>query len=93
MPIMAHCSIFTVHGTATDMAGAGELKKKIAALLIFAFFLFDHAQGMTYEEVVENHFDLSDINNDGQIDSREWIKYLADRDHHPKRDKATRHLR
>ena len=43
--------------------------------------------------MVEKHFELSDSNRDGQLDSREWLGYMREEDHHLKRDKATRSLR
>ena len=48
---------------------------------------------MSEASVVEKHFELSDSNRDGQLDSREWLGYMREEDHHLKRDKATRSLR
>ena len=45
---------------------------------------------MTDREVVEHHFDRSDSNQDGELDSREWLGYLRQKDQHLKRDKSTR---
>ena len=50
-------------------------------------------QGMSEDAVVQKHFELSDSNRDGQLDSREWLGYMREEDHHLKRDKATRSLR
>ena len=48
---------------------------------------------MSEDAVVQKHFELSDSNRDGQLDSREWLGYMREEDHHLKRDKATRSLR
>jgi len=52
-----------------------------------------YQKGMSEASVVEKHFELSDSNRDGQLDSREWLGYMREEDHHLKRDKATRSLR
>lgn len=52
-----------------------------------------YKKGMTDREVVEHHFDRSDSNQDGELDSREWLGYLRQEDPHLKRDRSTRMLR
>ena len=45
---------------------------------------------MTDKDVVGNHFDRADSNQDGELDSREWLGYLRQKDQNLKRDKSTR---
>ena len=47
-------------------------------------------QDMTDKDVVGNHFDRADSNQDGELDSREWLGYLRQKDQNLKRDKSTR---
>ena len=62
---------------------------KIITCYIFGFSL----QGMTDQEIVAHHFDHSDSNQDGELDSREWLGYLRQEDPNLKRDRSTRMLR
>jgi hypothetical protein len=55
------------------------------------FFLL--IQGMSEANVVKNHFEVSDSNHDGQLDSREWLGYMHENLHSLKRDKKSRILR
>ena len=48
---------------------------------------------MTDQEIVAHHFDHSDSNQDGELDSREWLGYLRQEDPNLKRDRSTRMLR
>ena len=48
---------------------------------------------MTDGGVVEKHFEISDSNRDGQLDSREWLGYMHGEVHNLKRDKNSRILR
>lgn len=50
-------------------------------------------EGMTYTDIVEHHFRASDTDNDGYVDSAEWLEHLRHKNDHLKRDKATRRLR
>ena len=54
------------------------------------FFLI---QDMSEVDVVKNHFEVSDSNHDGQLDSREWLGYMHENLHSLKRDKKSRILR
>ena len=54
------------------------------------FFLI---QNMSEVDVVKNHFEVSDSNHDGQLDSREWLGYIRENLHSLKRDKKSRILR
>ena len=54
------------------------------------FFLI---QDMSEVDVVKNHFEVSDSNHDGQLDSREWLGYMRENLHSLKRDKKSRILR
>ena len=42
---------------------------------------------------VEKHFEMSDSNRDGQLDSREWMGYMREEVPSLKRDKKSRMLR
>ena len=48
---------------------------------------------MSEVDVVKKHFEVSDSNTDGQLDSREWLNYMHDKLHTLKRDKKSRILR
>ena len=48
---------------------------------------------MSEVDVVKNHFEVSDSNHDGQLDSREWLGYMRENLHSLKRDKKSRILR
>ena len=50
-------------------------------------------QDMSEADVVKKHFEVSDSNHDGQLDSREWLGYMHQRLHTLKRDKKSRILR
>ena len=50
-------------------------------------------QDMSEVDVVKKHFEVSDSNHDGQLDSREWLGYMHEKLHSLKRDKKTRILR
>jgi len=52
-----------------------------------------YKKGMTDQEIVAHHFDHSDSNQDGELDSREWLGYLRQEDPNLKRDRSTRMLR
>jgi len=49
-----------------------------------------YTKDMTDKDVVGNHFDRADSNQDGELDSREWLGYLRQKDQNLKRDKSTR---
>lgn len=48
---------------------------------------------MTEAMAVEKHFEMSDSNRDGQLDSREWMGYMREEVPSLKRDKKSRMLR
>jgi len=52
-----------------------------------------YKQDMSEADVVKKHFEVSDSNHDGQLDSREWLGYMHQRLHTLKRDKKSRILR
>jgi len=52
-----------------------------------------YKQDMSEVDVVKKHFEVSDSNHDGQLDSREWLGYMHQRLHTLKRDKKSRILR
>ena len=60
--------------------------------IIIIYYVFS-LQGMTDQEIVAHHFDHSDSNQDGELDSREWLGYLRQEDPNLKRDRSTRMLR
>ena len=55
--------------------------------------VFFMIQDMSQVDVVKNHFEVSDSNHDGQLDSREWLGYMRENLHSLKRDKKSRILR
>lgn len=50
-------------------------------------------QGMKESDAVKRHFEASDSNRDGQLDSREWMGYMRQEVPSLKRDKKSRMLR